>query len=125
MGAQHPASHEPALFDYIPHDGSVIMYLIEILLPLSDNKGIAIASNLYDAVHTELTDRFGGVTSFGRSPARGAFREGDTVVHDDIVVYEVMAESLDRPWWQDYRRKLEHRFKQNEIVIRASSIERI
>ena len=38
---------------------------------------------------------------------------------DDIVVFEVMAAELDKEWWDAYRRKLEHGFLQEEIVIRA------
>jgi hypothetical protein len=30
---------------------------------------------------------------------------------DDIVIYEVMADSLDRPWWANYRQGLERRFR--------------
>jgi hypothetical protein len=35
------------------------------------------------------------------------------------VVFEVMAAELDKEWWDAYRRKLEHGFLQEEIVIRA------
>jgi positive regulator of sigma E activity len=30
-----------------------------------------------------------------------------------------MAKRLERRWWRDYRRKLEKRFQQEEIVIRV------
>jgi hypothetical protein len=42
-----------------------------------------------------------------------------------MVVYEVMAETLDRNWWADYRDKLEARFEQDELVVRAWPIERL
>jgi len=35
------------------------------------------------------------------------------------VVFQVMAAELDKEWWDAYRRKLEHGFRQEEIVIRA------
>jgi len=41
------------------------------------------------------------------------------------VIFEVMTEQLDRPWWGQYREDLEQRFRQIELVIRASSIERL
>jgi hypothetical protein len=34
-----------------------------------------------------------------------------------------MTETLDRDWWRDYREKLASRFRQQEIVMRASSFE--
>ena len=44
---------------------------------------------------------------------------------DDIVIFEVMADQLERPWWRQYRTELEQRFSQTELVIRASPIERL
>lgn len=41
------------------------------------------------------------------------------------MVYEVMTEQLDRAWWADYRRALEVRFQQEEVVVRAQSMERL
>jgi hypothetical protein len=38
---------------------------------------------------------------------------------------EVMAEDLDRNWWRDYREQLIERFRQQEIVMRATSFERL
>jgi len=42
-------------------------------------------------------------------------------VHDEIVVFEVMTEALDAGWW-NYRLQLERDFRQDEIVVRASTI---
>ena len=101
------------------------MHLVEIFLPLSDNSGTPFAAGLYEAVRQELTEHFGGVTSFSRSPADGRFQENGKVVRDDIVVFEVMIESLDRSWWGAYRRSLERIFSQDEILIRATAITRL
>ena len=46
-----------------------------------------------------------------------------SVKRDDIVVVEVMAQSLDRAFWADYRRELEELFHQDEIIIRAQTYE--
>jgi hypothetical protein len=43
-------------------------------------------------------------------------------VHDDIIVFEVLIEDLDRNWWSDYRKTLEAEFAQDEIMIRASQV---
>lgn len=92
------------------------MHVIEILLPAYEEEQIAL-------VRRELTKKFGGVTAFVRSPAKGEVKQGQSVVVDDIVVVEVMTKDLDRPWWQSYRETLEHRFKQDEIVVRATNAE--
>ena len=44
---------------------------------------------------------------------------------DDIVIFEVMADQLERAWWRQYRIELEQRFSQAELVIRASPLERL
>jgi hypothetical protein len=66
--------------------------------------------------------RFGGLTAFSRSPAQGTTSDGGKTVHDEIIVFEVMAETLDASWWKSYRLQLEREFRQDEIVVRASSV---
>lgn len=100
------------------------MYLVQVLLPLFDNEGRPLPRELFRQVGSELTDRFGGLTAHTRAPAEGLWREpGATTVRDDIVMYEVMIERLDRTWWREYRRRLEARFRQQEVVMRAQRIE--
>ncbi len=101
------------------------MHLVEIFLPLADNKGHPFAPELYQKLRQELTDRFGGLTAFSRAPAEGCDREGAKVRRDDIVVFEVMTEYLDRAWWDAYRRGLENSFRQDEILIRATEITKL
>jgi streptogramin lyase len=47
------------------------------------------------------------------------------VERDDIVVYEVMVDDLDRAWWSTYRAGLEQRFGQEEIAVRALAAEKL
>ncbi|CAA9369362.1 MAG: hypothetical protein AVDCRST_MAG68-5338 [uncultured Gemmatimonadetes bacterium] len=102
------------------------MHLVQFLLPLRDNDGRPFPSAEFDRVNRELTDRFGGVTAYLRSPARGAWREdGGDVTHDDVTIIEVMDDDLDRAWWQSYRHELEARFRQDEIIVRATQTERL
>jgi|SRR5947209_5385965 len=98
------------------------MHLIEILLPLRDNNGHAFGAHKYASVRNYLTERFGGMTAFTRSPAEGTTAGDGGTVHDDIVVFEVMTETLDLEWWQAYRQRLEREFRQDEIVVRASAV---
>ena len=99
------------------------MHLVQILLPLTDNAGHRFDPAAYSRVRKELSDRFGGITSFTRAPAEGVWKEGGHVSRDDIVVFEVMARDIDRPWWERYRADLEQRFVQETIVIRAIRVE--
>lgn len=101
------------------------MHLIEILLPLNDNDGNPFNPAKFERVRDTLTHAFGGLTSFTRAPAEGLNKNQEETQSDDIIVLEVMAEELDRGWWSDYRKKLEREFAQDEIVIRASEIERL
>jgi hypothetical protein len=100
--------------------------LVQLFLPLRDNAGNAYPKADFDRVRAELTDRFGGATAFLRAPAVGAWEdeEGD-VQRDDVVLLEVMADRLDRDWWVAYRGTLEERFAQEEILVRATPVERL
>lgn len=100
------------------------MYLIQILLPLYDNDQHPFPQEEFLRLRDELSERFGGITTYMRSPARGLWKEtGDTTVHDDIVIYEVMASRLDRQWWRGYREMLTATFRQALLIVRASEIE--
>ena len=99
------------------------MHMIEILLPLYDNEGVHFGPEAYDRVREELVERFGGMTAFTRSPAEGLWVEDGERRRDDVIVFEVMADWLDRGWWRTYRGELEERFRQDEIVVRAREVE--
>lgn len=100
------------------------MYLIQILLPLYDNDGMRFPKDRYDEVRDEMIRRFGGLTAYARTPVSGLWQPapGETL-HDDLVIYEVMAETLDTRWWQEYRKDLEARFRQQELVVRAYPVQ--
>lgn len=101
------------------------MQLVEILLPLRDNNGRRFGPEPFAAVREELIEHFGGMTAFTRSPAEGVWANEGTVERDEIVIFEVMADWIDRSWWRAYRAELERRFDQDEIVIRAREFERL
>jgi hypothetical protein len=95
------------------------MHLVQLLLPLRDNAGHPFPREVYGRVHDELTERFGGVTAFLQSPAAGAWKEEGQTMRDELVLFEVMVDALDRAWWAHYRRELEGRFHQESLVVRA------
>jgi hypothetical protein len=102
------------------------MFLIQVLLPLYDNSGKAFESARFQQVREELSRRYGGLTVYSQSPAEGLWQDnGEQAVHDELILFEVMTSELERQWWSAYRRQLEQRFEQNEIVVRAQEIVRL
>ena len=99
------------------------MYLVSVLLPLYDNDQRPLDRTLFDRVATELTASFGGLTAHTRAPAEGLWRDAGETTRDQIVIYEVLTEAIDRAWWTDYRRTLEQRFRQEQVLIRAQQTE--
>jgi hypothetical protein len=92
-------------------------HLVQILLPLVTREGQPVEPRAFEVVKDELTQRYGGLTAYTRSPAEGRWR-GERAA-DDVVVFEVMSNDLDRYWWNAYRRRLEAEFRQQSVVIRA------
>jgi hypothetical protein len=98
------------------------MDLVQVLLPLTDNQRHPFPRAFYDQVASELTQRFGGVTAYTRSPAEGRWlHQGDTTA-DEVIVIEVMVEALDEAWWSSYRAGLESVFRQKRIIVRAQPV---
>ena len=99
------------------------VHLIQILLPLYDNSGEQFPEWEYVRVRDELTDRFGGITTYVRSPAEGLWKEtSSSTIRDDIVTYEVMTEQLDLEWWHSYRQELARRYRQELLIVRVSEV---
>ena len=100
------------------------MHLVQVLLPLYDNNGQTFEQALYLTVKAAFAEKFGGVTAYVRSPAEGAWH-GPTgaASHDEIVIFEVMTERLDRRWWRKMRSELARAFRQEQLVIRTNPIE--
>jgi len=102
------------------------MYLIQLLLPLHDNSGSRFSGSYFTQVRKDLTDRFGGVTAFLRSPAVGLWKENSNETNrDEVVMFEVLADETDREWWASYRKQLQDLFRQDEVLIWASKISRL
>jgi hypothetical protein len=99
------------------------MHLIEIFLPLNTNDGTPQPVELFRHAREQLAEQFGGVTAFTRNPAKGIeLLEGNERSEDDVIVYEVMVEAVNRLWWQRYKRDLEARFQQEDILIRVTAV---
>jgi hypothetical protein len=98
--------------------------LFQILLPLYNPAGEAIAVEYFQDLKEELTGHFGGLTTYSRAPATGVWKNAnDDITVDKIIVYEVVAESHELSYWTNLKARLEKKFDQDEILIRCSDIE--
>ena len=81
------------------------MHLIQCYFPLYDNDKKRFPHSMYEAECRTLSERFGGLTGYTRAPACGLWEDDEVgAKRDDLIIYEVMAENLDREWWREYRR---------------------
>jgi len=98
------------------------MYLIQMLLPVGSN-AVDTATGL-NRTQRELIDRFGGVTAYLQTPAKGQWADvnGTTTV-DRVFLVEVVANEFDKHWWREYANALATRFGQDVMHIRALRIE--
>src|SRR4051794_14014374 len=102
------------------------MHLVQLLLPLYDRRGNPVAEEKFSAVRRELARRFGGVTAYSRSPATGLWKKPRGGIERDVVLlFEVLTPRLSRPWWREYRRSLEKSFRQEQILLLASSVSKL
>ena len=97
-------------------------FLIEILVPKATGKGQPIPQEWFEAFLKELTQTFGGATSFVRAPGQGLWRDGGAPQLYTIAVVEVMANEVNQDYCASLRRRLERELSQEEIVIRAQEI---
>ncbi len=99
------------------------MILIQLFIPTQDNDGNAFPKETHEQIKLECLEKFGGVTGFTQSLAEGLWDEGDKVQADRIVIYEIITDEIEKPWWYVYQEKLERRLNQEKILIRWSEIE--
>ena len=101
--------------------------LVQMLLPVRDDAGKPFPRELFEQIRHELTERFGGVTSYLRAPATGLWKQSAEAPpsRDEVVLFEVMSDALDRAFWLSYRDDLEIRLGQSALVVRAIEVERL
>ena len=102
-------------------------HLVQILLPTHMRDRTPIAPEQFAQVRAELTERFGGVTAYSRSPATGLWKRDDdeAIERDQVIMVEVVVDVFDREWWAGYREQLETRFGQEEVHARVLAMEQI
>lgn len=102
------------------------MHLVQILLPVQDERGEPYRKSLYSDLARDLTTRFGGLTAYTQAPANGFWEEGPgRTLREPVVIYEVMVDDIERAWWAALRERLEIEFAQSDLVVRAQDIQRL
>lgn len=96
------------------------MHLVEVFIPKPTDSTEHLSS-----LQNMLLQQFGGVTSYARAPAKGVEVADGKQVEDEIVILEVITDSLDHAWWSSLRGQLERDFDQREILIRASEVQQL
>ena len=92
---------------------------MQILIPLVTGDGKQLEKEWFEGLLKELTDRFGGATSFIQSPGQGHWDSGKDIEKDSVALIEVMTEDLDEGYWDELKTRLEKELSQSEIMIRA------
>jgi hypothetical protein len=96
------------------------MQLIQLFLPLYSNDGRRFSRELFEQVERELVEQFEGFTAYPRSPASGLWiSPSEDLRKDDMIIYEVLVQTLDRSWWGSFRSRLETLFQQDAIHVRS------
>lgn len=99
------------------------MNLIQIFLPMYNAQGEKFPNELYKDLIKKFSETFGGATFYKRAPADGFWEEDpETIVKDELAIFEVMAEEVDGQYWRGQKQQLELVFKQKEILIRSIPI---
>jgi hypothetical protein len=80
-------------------------FLIQILIPLQRGDGSPVTKSEFDALAAELTDKFGGVTSYLHAPADGWWEGNERREQDHVVIVEVMADDIQEAYWKKLRER--------------------
>ena len=100
-------------------------WLVEIFLPITDNRGAPYPAEIFEALEEELAAKYGGVTAFARAPAQGRWQNSGHQEQDDILILEVMTPNLYVVWWHGLRRRLEQTLRQKRILMRAQEVRKL
>jgi hypothetical protein len=100
------------------------MNLIQIFIPQAKDQA-QHGLKKYSDIRNRLIEKFGGLTEYDKAPASGFWEKNATepIVCDQMIIYEVQCEEVDIAWWTELRLYLEKIFNQDQILIRAQTIQ--
>jgi inorganic pyrophosphatase len=96
---------------------------IELFIPLINPKGKPYNEEKYNRLNATLTKKFGGLTVYSRAPVEGLWKKSaHNTITDNMIIYEVMTSTIDRIFWNSFKKYVGKEFNQEEIVIRVTDI---
>ncbi|GGG87818.1 hypothetical protein GCM10007415_22160 [Parapedobacter pyrenivorans] len=102
------------------------MKLIQVFVPLADNKGDHFPESYFNELRSAFKEKFGGVTIFKQMPVEGFWKDADENTEKDrLAIFEVMAEALDTAYWKQLKVQLEKKFSQRDLLIRHWNVKAI
>ena len=103
---------------------AVRMYLLQLLLPAGQTN--ADTAVLLNQTQSELMARFGGVTAYLQTPAKGQWADATGATTEDrVFLVEVVVAEIDTEWWRSYAHCLAQRFAQDVMHIRVLHVDLI
>jgi len=100
--------------------------LVQLFIPMYDQKGNHFPQRYYQNLNKELKERFGGLTVYNRTPATGLWeQDAKTTVRDELLVYEILTSSVENEYWQPLKAKLEKQFAQTELLVLITKTDKL
>jgi inorganic pyrophosphatase len=94
--------------------------LIQLFLPIENEAGKPFPDKYFSAVKQQLTSKFDGLSIYENAPVSGRWKDDKAeTIKDRLLIFEVMADELEIPYWEKYKQDLQKQFKQESIVIRC------
>lgn len=99
---------------------------VEFLLPSSYNDGQSIESKKYKLIKDKIVDKFGGISVHPASVS-GIWRCDGQIYYDNCYRFEVTVEKNDfnRNYLEELKEELKVEFKQHEIYMICTEVDRI
>ena len=101
------------------------MHLVEVFLPLTYPNGDPVPESIVELIEGELTETFGGVTEYARGSTKGLWNKDGHLEVDSLVVLEVMTKDLEKDWWKEFRHRTQALLRQEELLVRTATSERL
>ncbi len=96
----------------------------ELYVPLRLNDGTPVPDEIIDRLGDRLLNQFGGCT-YTPQPKRGAWKMGDVVFRDEVVIFRVLTSQVRRArvFFRDLKRELMDELQQEAILIVERHVE--
>lgn len=102
------------------------MFLVEVFVPQYFPSGKEIEGEYLEEMRDILLSKFGGSTAFTQCPVEGEWKDASGSIEEDrVIILQVMCEEIDRAWWTNFRNRWQEMLQQKELMIRATTFDRL